>query len=120
MCLFCDIIDNKIPSNTIYEDDIVKCILDLNQMCLGHTLIIPKKHVLNIEDIDNDTLKHLLDVYKILNKRIEDKLKCDGMSIMINSGIAQDIKHFHIHLMPKYNDKKEMDIKDLYEILKED
>ena len=51
MCIFCKIIEGEIPSKTIYEDDIVKCFLDLDQTDLGHTLIIPKEHTLDITTI---------------------------------------------------------------------
>lgn len=120
MCIFCKIIDGEIPSNTIYEDDKVKCILDLNQMCLGHTLIIPKEHTLDINTIDKNTLSHIFDVAKMLDKRFKTKLNNDGLTIAINSGIAQEVKHFHMHLMPKYENSKTMETDELYEILKED
>ena len=120
MCIFCKIIDGEIPSKTIYEDDIVKCFLDLDQSDLGHTLIIPKEHTLDITTIDNDTLNHIYDVVKILKIRLENKLNIDGLTILNNSGIAQEVKHFHMHLIPKYENKKTMDIDELYEILKED
>ncbi len=120
MCLFCDIVDNKIKSYTLYEDDVVKCFLDLNQECLGHMLIIPKHHTLDIFTIDDDTLKHIFKVAKKMMKRCEDKLKCDGVTFLQNNGIAQDIKHFHLHLLPKYNSPKTMSMEKLYELLKED
>ena len=44
MCIFCDIIEGKIPSATIYEDDKVKAFLDISQVTKGHTLVVPKKH----------------------------------------------------------------------------
>lgn len=120
MCIFCKIIEGEIPSKTIYEDDKVKCFLDLNQTDLGHTLIIPKEHTLDITTIDKDTLNHIYDIAKKLKVRLENKLNIDGLTILNNSGIAQEVKHFHMHLIPKYEVKKTMDIDELYEILKED
>ncbi len=118
MCIFCDICENKINSYTIYEDDIVKCFLDLNQECLGHMLIVPKKHTLDIKSIDDNTISHIYKIAKLMINRCEERLNCDGMTLLQNNGIAQDVKHFHLHILPKYNKKKEMDIKDLYELLK--
>ncbi len=120
MCIFCKIIEGEIPSKTIYEDDIVKCFLDLDQTDLGHTLIIPKEHTLDITTIDKDTLNHIYDVAKMLKVRLENKLNIDGLTILNNSSIAQEVKHFHMHLIPKYEVKKTMDIDEVYEILKED
>lgn len=121
MCIFCDIVEGKIPSYTVYEDDKVKCFLDLNQECLGHILIIPKIHTLDIETIDNDTLSHTFEIVKLLKKRLENKLHIDGLTLLQNNGIAQDVKHFHLHLLPKYNIKpNEMTMEELHNILKED
>ena len=121
MCLFCKIIDGEIPSNTIYEDDKVKCILDLNQTNLGHTLIIPKNHTLDTDTISNEEFLYILDIARMLKKRLEKKLNIDGLTIEVNSGIAQEIKHFHMHLIPKYEKEPETIESDkLATILKED
>jgi len=66
-CIFCKIINNEIPSFTIYEDDIVKVFLDISPSSNGHSLIIPKKHYTNLVDIDMDTLTHINKVTKVGN-----------------------------------------------------
>ena len=73
-CLFCKIINNEIPSYTVYEDEIVKAFLDINPDSNGHLLIIPKEHTLDLESIDMETLNHILIVAKKLKKILEDKL----------------------------------------------
>ena len=57
-CIFCKIIKGDIPSYTIYEDEIVKVILDINPVSNGHMLIIPKTHYVNLMDIDASVLSH--------------------------------------------------------------
>lgn len=117
-CLFCKIIKNEIPSYTIYEDEIVKAFLDINPDSNGHLLIIPKKHTLDLDTIDMDTLNHILIVAKKLKKVLEEKLNIDGLTLIQNSGDVQEVKHYHLHLKPFYNKKQEkMDIKEVYEIL---
>ncbi len=118
-CLFCKIIRGDIPSSTIYEDDIVKVILDIYPHANGHMLIVPKKHYLDINDIDNDVLVH---IYKVvapkMYKLIEEKLGALGFNLDQNNGIAQDIKHYHVHLVPRYKGKYELlDVKEIYEKL---
>ena len=54
MCIFCKIINGEIPSYKLYEDEQVLVFLDINPNALGHTLIIPKKHYLDIYDINNE------------------------------------------------------------------
>lgn len=72
-CVFCKIIAGEIPSYTIYEDDIVKCFLDINPDSNGHTLIIPKKHIKDLTDMDQDTWNHILKIAQMLKKKIRGK-----------------------------------------------
>ena len=58
-CIFCKIMNGSIPSYTIFEDEIVKVFLDINPNSLGHTLIVPKKHVSDFTTIDDETLLHI-------------------------------------------------------------
>ena len=67
-CLFCKIIDGDIPSYTIYEDEYIKCFLDVNPQSLGHTLIIPKKHFLDVNDIDLEYMTEINKASKIIVK----------------------------------------------------
>lgn len=102
-CIFCKIINNEIPSYTLYEDDIVKVFLDISPKTNGDTLIIPKKHFTNIVDIDLETLNHINKITKDMYKLLKEKLNCEGMTIIQNNDYGQEIKHFHVHLTPRYN-----------------
>ncbi|MDD4035917.1 MAG: HIT domain-containing protein [Bacilli bacterium] len=101
-CLFCKIIKGEIPSYTIYEDDLVKVFLDIHPCTNGHMLIIPKEHYVNINDIDLEVLKHINNIAKEMYKLLENKLNVDGITIVQNNGSAQEIKHFHTHIIPRY------------------
>ena len=61
-CLFCKIIAGEIPSRTVYEDDLIKVIMNINPNTNGHLLILPKKHYTNIMDIDEKIVTHSLEV----------------------------------------------------------
>lgn len=126
-CLFCKIIDGEIPSEKIYEDDKVFVFLDINPTTNGDTLIVPKKHYQDFRNIDSELLNHMYDVIKKLYPIYQEKLHCDGLTISHNTDYGQEIKHFHIHFIPRYTDdsvthssNKEMlkDIKEISEILK--
>lgn len=101
-CLFCKIANNEIPSYTIYEDDIVKVFLDANPDANGHSLIIPKQHFDNFLDIDLVTLNHINKIIKQIYQIFKDKLNANGLTIVQNNDYGQEIKHFHIHLLPRY------------------
>ncbi len=104
MCIFCDIVEGKIPTNKVYEDDVCLAFLDLAQMTKGHTLVIPKQHYKNILDIDEETLQHLIVVTQKLAKQITTNLNADGVNIYHNGNevAGQEVDHFHFHIIPRY------------------
>lgn len=101
-CIFCKIINNEIPSYTLYEDDIVKVFLDIDPKTNGDTLIIPKKHFKNLTDIDLETLNHINKVTKEMYSLLKEKLHCEGLTLIQNNDYGQEIKHYHVHLTPRY------------------
>lgn len=103
-CLFCKIIKGEIPSFTIYEDKQVKVFLDINPNTNGHALIVPKKHIVTINDIDENTAKHIVKVEKIIYQKLKEKLHIEGLTIAQNNELGQDIKHYHVHVIPRYQD----------------
>lgn len=107
MDIFCKIIKGEIPSKTIYEDDTVKVILDVNPKTNGHSLIIPKTHYQDLFDIESDVLNHIMDVSKKISNLLKEKLDCQGITLEENNGISQMVKHFHLHIIPNYNNKQE-------------
>ena len=117
-CLFCKIITGDIPSYKIYEDDLVLAFLDINPDATGHTLIIPKEHREDYLEVEESLFNHILSVAKILHKRIEERLNCDGMTMLHNYGNAQVIKHYHFHLLPRYNKEEKLTLEEVYEKLK--
>lgn len=102
-CIFCQIIENELPSKTIYEDDIIKVIMNINPATNGHLLVIPKKHIVNINDITDETILHCIHTIKEkIYPTLKEKLNCKGLTLAQNNELGQEIKHYHIHLIPRY------------------
>lgn len=102
-CIFCKIIDGEIPSYKVYEDDYVLAFLDITQGTKGHTLIIPKKHIRNVYDVDQETIIHVFSVVPKLANAIKKAFKPIGLNIINNNDQPlQSVFHFHIHLIPRY------------------
>lgn len=128
-CIFCKIIKGEIPSMKVYEDDICLAYLDINPDSDGHTLVIPKTHYKDINDIPDDVLLHIQKTAKIIMKKLEEKLGCDGFTLLQNNGSIQEVKHYHLHIKPHYVSKKSVELvkykenikdpKEVYEIIKE-
>lgn len=119
-CIFCKIMNGEIPSYTVFEDENVKAFLDVNPDSNGHLLIVPKEHYVDLTEIPNPTLLHIMETARILKKKLEDTLDIDGLTLIQNNGDVQDVKHFHLHLKPYYREGQEIrNIEEMYDIIKE-
>ena len=117
-CLFCKIVNGEVPSYKLYEDDLVIVIMDAYPNVDGHTLIIPKKHYDSLMDIPDDLLIHINEVAKKYINYLMEKLDAKELSVCINYGNSQKIKHYHMHLLPNNGTRATKEAKDVYEVLK--
>lgn len=101
-CLFCKIANGEIPSKKVYEDELVSVFLDINPHTNGECLIVPKEHYLDYKEISNELNNHINEVIKKIDTMYQEKLGSTGLSIIHNSGCGQEIKHYHIHFIPRY------------------
>lgn len=102
-CIFCNIAAGKIPAKTVYKDDHVTAVLDINPASDGHILLIPKKHVMLMAQMDDDLVSHVGMVSKQLSHSIIRALKVDGVSVFAANGPAagQRAPHFMLHIIPR-------------------
>lgn len=103
-CIFCKIANGDIPTNALYEDEVVKVIFDLGPASRGHVLILPKNHFDNVYSLDSETAAHIFKVAVKVANGLKTALNCDGLNIVQNNGEAagQTVMHFHMHLIPRY------------------
>jgi histidine triad (HIT) family protein len=106
-CLFCQIVQGKSPSYRIYETKQILAFLDIYPQAKGHTLIVPKTHSVNLLDTKDDLVCAAMSVAKKLAKEYRQILQAEGFIVTIHNGeIAnQIIPHFHIHLIPVYENR---------------
>ena len=100
-CLFCKIIEGTIPSEKIYEDDMMLCFKDINPTCPVHALMIPKKHIASLDDLkegDEEVISHMMLKVKEIAKTMG---LANGYRLVINTGEdgQQSVKHLHMHLI---------------------
>ena len=100
-CLFCKIIEGSIPSEKVYEDDMMLCFNDINPTCPVHVLMVPKKHIASLDELtddDNEVIAHMM----LKVKDIAKTMGLDnGYRLVINTGEdgQQSVKHLHMHLI---------------------
>lgn len=107
-CIFCKIAAGKIPSNTVYEDEDFRVILDLNQGMKGHMLILPKEHYENFYELPDELAAKAMILAKKLSLAARKAFEkagtpLDGLNILQNNGEAagQSVMHYHLHVLPR-------------------
>ncbi len=104
-CIFCKIIAGEIPSYKIYEDDSVMAFLDITQGTKGHTLVIPKNHIKNVYELDEETATNVFKVVPVIARALKKAFNPIGLNIINNNDKPlQSVFHFHVHLIPRYED----------------
>lgn len=104
-CIFCKIREGEIPSYKVYEDEHVLAFLDITQGTKGHTLVIPKKHVANVYEVDDDTITHVFTAVPKIARALKKAFNPIGLNIVNNNDRPlQSVFHFHVHLIPRYED----------------
>ena len=103
-CIFCKLANGIIPTNSLYEDDVVKVIFDAGPASSGHVLILPKEHFDNVYSLDDDTAAHIFQVAVKVAKALKEGLNLEGLNIVQNNGeiAGQTVFHFHMHIIPRY------------------
>lgn len=110
-CIFCKIVKGEIPSYKIYEDEKTYAFLDINPVNPGHTLVIPKKHALDVFEIEESEWDAVMRTVQKVARALEKSLQPTGINLAMNnrSGAGQVVFHAHVHVMPRYpNDGHEL------------
>lgn len=105
-CLFCNIINKKLNSEAVYEDDNVLIFRDINPQAPVHLIAVPKKHVSSILEIDKLSSMEVHDLLNSISKVAKDfGLDRDGFRVVANSGASagQSVYHLHFHILGKRN-----------------
>ncbi len=105
-CLFCKIIEGKLPCFKLYEDNVVIAFLDIFPVHPGHVLVVPKKHSVDIFDTDESTLKQMIGVAKKIAPAVLKGAKAAGINLGMNNKPAagQEVPHAHLHVIPRYEE----------------
>ena len=103
-CIFCKLANGEIPTNTIYEDEDFRVILDNSPATKGHALILPKNHAANLYELPDEDAMAVLPLAKKMGLLMKSRLQCDGLNLVQNNGetAGQTVLHFHLHLIPRY------------------
>lgn len=103
-CIFCAIVEGKIPSEKVYEDKHVFAFMDIAPANPGHLLIIPKQHYRNIFDMPAEVGSKIMEAAVPLATAIRETLNPDGLNLFQSNEAAafQTVFHFHLHIIPRW------------------
>ncbi|MCX6480627.1 MAG: HIT family protein [Mycobacterium sp.] len=107
-CIFCQIIDGAAPAIRVHEDDDYLAILDIRPFTRGHTLIIPKRHTVDVVDTPTPTLAGMMALGQRIALAARSGLGATGTNLAINDGMSafQSVFHIHLHVVPRRDGDK--------------
>jgi histidine triad (HIT) family protein len=105
-CIFCAIARGEGPAEVVQEDERTVAFMDINPWTRGHALVIPREHSRNLYEIGDDDLAVTMSAAARLARRMRDALECDGINLINSCEPAawQTVFHFHVHVIPRYDD----------------
>ena len=92
-------------------------IMDINPICDGHVLVIPKNHYETFLDVPNDVLSKMNNVARMLTPILMEKASQKGLTYSINYGDKQEVKHLHMHLMPNFHAPATIDVSKMHKMI---
>ena len=102
-CLGCRIVNRLEPHvHVVYENDHVVCVLDIAPFNEGHTLILTKKHFRELDEMDQKSLAAIMNASVTISKMLKRIYKPDGITVCQNGGIFNDLTHYHMHVIPRF------------------
>jgi len=102
-CVFCEIVQRTRPASIVYEDDLTMAFMDLRQFHPGHTLVIPRRHIPDVRDLDATTGAALMAAITRITRAVDAAFPSEGISLWHSIGPAafQEVPHLHIHVHPR-------------------
>ncbi|GMU78190.1 MAG: hydrolase [Acidimicrobiia bacterium] len=100
-CTFCRIVAGDVPAVMVAETPHTAAFLDRSPLFRGHTLVVPRRHVVTLRDLPDDLLGPLLGEVRRVAAAVQDGLDAHGTFIAENNVVSQSVPHLHFHVVPR-------------------
>ena len=100
-CVFCEMMQNQIDACKVFEDSETLAFLDIRPVYYGHTLVVPKKHIVTLMEADDETITTLFKTVRIVSRAVQKAMTSGGIFIAANNLVSQSVLHLHIHVIPR-------------------
>lgn len=101
-CFGCRLANGAVDTYIIYEDDLITCLLDIDPINEGHILILPKRHYVDVDELDDNTAYRIIVISAKMVRLLKRAYQADGITILQNGGMFNDLTHYHMHVIPRY------------------
>ena len=104
-CVFCRIVEGTAPASIVYTDEKAVGFMDIRPVNPGHVLVIPRKHIAQLSELDEETGAHIFKVAMRIAEAVRRSgVKCEGINLFLADGEAasQDVFHVHLHVIPRF------------------
>ena len=101
MCLFCEVVEQKIPAEVVFEDENSLAFLDHRPLFVGHTLLIPKEHHETLADLPSHLVEPLFRTSQTIARAVQSAFDAQGTFVAMNNIVSQSVPHLHIHVVPR-------------------
>ena len=102
ICFGCRLANQQEPVHIVWENEDVCCILDHAPFNEGHVLVMPKKHIRYFDEMDKRTASSVMEAIGIVSRALKEVFHPDGITVCQNGGIFDELTHFHLHIIPRY------------------
>lgn len=104
-CIFCEIVRGEAEASVAYEDEATLAFMDLRQFHPGHTLVVPKRHIVDIYELDDATGTALMSSVARVARGVRAALEPEGLNVWQSNGAAggQEVFHLHFHVLPRWS-----------------
>lgn len=100
-CLFCQILEKKVPATVVYEDDHSLAFRDIRPVAPTHVLVIPKKHIAAIRELEPEHVETMGQLLLAARRVAEQEKLTEGFRLVVNDGdkAGQTVHHIHVHVL---------------------
>jgi len=101
VCIFCDIVSGMRDAHVVWDDDVAVAFLDGAPLFLGHTLVVPRRHVVTLGDLDPTLVGPFFERVRLIVKHMPPALSVEGSFVANNNVVSQSVAHLHVHVIPR-------------------
>ena len=100
-CVFCQIINHELPASIVFEDDDHVAFLDVRPLFEGHTLVVPRAHVVTLPDLPPEAVGPFFAFVQRLSVAVPEAMGAKGTFVAMNNVVSQSVAHLHCHVVPR-------------------